>query len=397
MNKIQKVLNDIRLGKFVIVVDDPDRENEGDFVIAAEAITPEKVNFLLEYGRGLICTPLSSELAEKLKLERMIRNNTSKFSTAFTISIDATSGGSGISASDRSLTIKLLTENHITAEHFDRPGHIFPLIAADGGLQSRDGHTEASIELMKLSNMQPVAVICEILNKQGEIATSQELKEISQQFDIPIISIKEIKEHLLIANSQKLASPTVTSFLPTEFGDFELSVFKIQEKEVTVLVKKGWLDSPLVRIHSECKTGDLFSSFRCDCGPQLQFSMKEIQQRGGILIYLPQEGRGIGLIEKLKAYNLQDQGLDTADANLKLGHQIDGRTYDCVGQILSYFKVAQLDLITNNPDKVQAVEKMGFQIKSIIHTIPEINEHNFNYINTKINKFNHSINLGSRQ
>jgi len=390
---IDDALHDFKRGIPLIVVDDEDRENEGDFVIAAEKITPELVNFLCKEARGLICTPISEKISKKLDLPLMVEKNTSNHCTAFTLSIDSVSCDTGISAYDRFLTIKKLSDPNATSEDFYRPGHIFPLIAKNGGVLERSGHTEASIDLCRLANLNEVAVICEIMNDDGTMARMPELMELGKKFNFKIISIEQLKKHLIERSDVEFIS---SASLPTEFGQFEINIFKNKfDQEISVLTMgqiKGF--STMVRIHSECLTGDAFGSLRCDCGEQLRESMRKISNHGsGVIIYLRQEGRGIGLSNKIKAYQLQDGGLDTFDANLKLGHDPDSRHYGDAIKILKYFSIDEIELITNNPKKVRAVEDSGIRIKNLIRVVSQKNEFNGHYLQTKIEKFGHIINI----
>lgn len=391
LDSIEDALADLRLGKMIIVVDDEDRENEGDFIMAADMITPEAINFMATVGRGLICTPLSAELALKFDLPLQVQSNTASLGTAFTVTIDAKEKiSTGISSSDRSHTIKLLTEASTVASDFVRPGHIFPLIAKDGGVLERPGHTEASVDLSRLAGFSPVGVICEIMNPDGTMARFADLCEVADTHDLKMISIAD-----LITYRQKhenLISHVESVPLPTKFGDFQLYVFRSEllKQEHMALVKGD--GKSLVRIHSECFTGDIFGSYRCDCGDQLDRSLQMIEDTGsGILIYLKQEGRGIGLFNKVKAYQLQDQGMDTAEANLHLGHPVDARDYTMAAQILRYFGLTEINLLTNNPLKIQGLEKLGF--KKIRRHALEIsaNQKNAHYLLTKKVKLGHLL------
>ena len=365
-NTIPEILDDIRLGKMVIMLDDYNRENEGDFVMAAEAVTPESINFMALYGRGLICAPISKEIAEKLNLHPMVSSNTATHETAFTVSIDAMEGiSTGISARDRAHTVKLLVNEKTTAEDFSRPGHIFPLIAKDGGVLKRRGHTEAAVDLAKFSGFQSAGVICEILREDGEQARGAELFEVARRFNLKIGTIHDLAlylETLPIKKINEIEEVSMVDF-PNKYGNFKLSLFRSSqfpgEEHLAIHLGdfKNAENAVLVRLHSECFTGDVFGSLRCDCGDQLNLSMKKIAERGtGILIYLKQEGRGIGLSEKLRAYELQEKGLDTVEANLELGHPADGRNYEFGGEILKFFGINNLELLTNNPAKLEALE-----------------------------------------
>lgn len=409
-NSIPEILEDIRMGKMVIMLDDHDRENEGDFVMAAEAVTPEAINFMATHGRGLICTPISRQIAEKLYLHPMVSSNTATHETAFTVSIDAKEGiSTGISARDRAHTIKLMVTEKTIAEDFSRPGHIFPLIAVDGGVMKRRGHTEAAIDLAVLSGFKSAGVICEILREDGEQARGPELFSVAKQFNLKIGTIHDLV--LFIENNQKKSISPVNDTLnitevscvdfPNKFGQFKLSLFRSNQfpGEEHLAIHMGELktyssDSKkiLVRLHSECLTGDTFGSLRCDCGEQLQNAMEKIAERGsGVLIYLKQEGRGIGLSEKLRAYALQEKGMDTVEANLELGHEADSRSYEFAGLILNFFGINEMELLTNNPAKLCALDGLGFKVlRTPLQVSP--NSFNLNYYNTKKNKMGHLFN-----
>lgn len=396
LHTIEEALTDLKLGKMVIVVDDEDRENEGDFVMAADMITPEAINFMATIGRGLICTPISTEVARKLDLPLQVQTNTASLGTAFTVTIDAKNGiSTGISSQDRSHSIKLMTRPETIATDFARPGHIFPLIAKDGGVIERPGHTEAAVDLAKLCGFSSVGVICEIMNPDGTMARLPELLELAQKHELKIISIAD----LLIYRKMKESLITCVEFVPltTKFGDFKLYVFRSDAlKQEHMALIKGDLSSltkaeTLVRVHSECFTGDIFGSSRCDCGDQLSKSMQMIEGAGsGAVIYMKQEGRGIGLLNKVKAYQLQDTGLDTAEANEHLGFPVDLRDYTMAAQILAYFGMQDITLLTNNPHKIEALAKFGLKIK---RASLEMNAHDKNaqYLFTKKMKLGHML------
>ena len=379
------VIEDVKSGKPLIVVDDENRENEGDFFVAASVATRENIRMMLTDGMGLICTPISSQIAEKLNLEPMVKNNTTSHGTAFTISVDHVSNKTGISLTDRLNTIKAIANASSKKEDFLRPGHIFPLIADDGGLNSRNGHTEAAIELTKLANLPPVGVICEILNKDGEAANRNELDELAERHSLKIISVANLLNYI----NSRLDYDVIS--LPTKYGEFDLYNFQIEKQDLVVIKTKGELrDNPIVRLHSECKTGDIFGSYKCDCGEQLDYSLKTIYENGnGILIYLNQEGRGIGFRNKIKAYKFQEDGFDTYEANNLLGFEDDLRSYDITKCIFQFFNIKECKLITNNPLKIKSLEKMGIKISKVINTEMFINTHNSNYLTTKIKKTNH--------
>lgn len=395
LNTIEEALFDLENGKMIIVVDDEDRENEGDFIMNADKITPEAINFMATYGRGLICTPLSNELAKKFDLPLQVTTNTASLGTAFTVTIDAKNHiSTGISAADRALTIKLLTLDSTSPHDFVRPGHVFPLIAKDGGVITRAGHTEAAVDLATLSGSKPVGVICEIMNKDGSMARLDDLVILAKEHNLKIISIADLIEYRKKKDNTLYLIESVP--LPTKFGNFNLTVFKSKyTQEEHVALSKGDLtaSSPLIRIHSECVTGDIFHSLRCDCGEQLEEALKQIEKSGhGLVIYLRQEGRGIGLFNKVRAYQLQDDGIDTADANLKLGFPVDARSYDVAVFILNYFKVKSLKLMTNNPEKINALKRLGsFEVtRAPIEILA--NKKNTQYLFTKKEKMGHILN-----
>jgi len=395
-NTIKQAIEDIKEGKIIIVVDDENRENEGDFVAAAEMVTPEMVNFMATHGRGLICVPLIEDRCEQLGLDLMIGKNTAAYETPFTISVDLIGHGctTGISASDRAKTIKALVNPNTKKEKLGRPGHIFPLKARKGGVLRRSGHTEAAIDLARLAGLQSAGVIVEILNEDGSMARTPELFEIAKKFDLKFITIKDLIEYRI--QNETLIIEEASVHLPTNFGDFNMKAFKqITNGQLhLVLIKGKWdKDEPiLVRVHSSCMTGDIFSSCRCDCGPQLQASLSKIKEEGkGVLVYMNQEGRGIGLLNKLKAYELQEKGKDTVEANLELGFNADDRDYGVGAQILRYIGVSKIRLLSNNPKK--RVGLMGYGIE-IVENIPleiESNEHNEFYLKTKRDKMGHSF------
>lgn len=396
LDRIEDAIEDIKNGKVIIVVDDEDRENEGDFICAAESITPEIVNFMATHGRGLICAPVIEERCDELKLDLMVGKNTALHETPFTVSIDLNGYGctTGISASDRAKTIKALVDPNIKAEEFGRPGHIFPLKAKKGGVLRRAGHTEAAIDLARLAGMYPAGVLVEIMNEDGTMARLPDLEIIAKKFDMKLVSIKDLIEYRM--EKETLIERQVSVNMPTEWGDFQLTSYKqLNTGETHLALSKGeWEkgDSVMVRVHSSCVTGDIFGSCRCDCGPQLHGAMSMVEKEGkGVVLYMNQEGRGIGLVNKLKAYKLQEEGLDTVEANEKLGFQGDHRDYGVGAQILHDLKVSKLRLITNNPKK--RVGLMGYGLE-IVENIPiEIspNEHNQKYLETKRDKFGHSI------
>ena len=395
-NSIEQAIADIKLGKVVIVVDDESRENEGDFVAAAEMATSEMVNFMATHGRGLICVPLVEDRCEQLGLDLMIGKNTAAYETPFTVSVDLIGNGctTGISASDRAKTIQALVNTNTKAEELGKPGHIFPLKAREGGVLRRAGHTEAAIDLARLAGLQSAGVIVEILNEDGSMARTLELFEIAKKFSLKFITIKDLIEYRI--QNETLIIEEASVHLPTNFGDFNMKAFKqITNNQLhLVLIKGEWKqDEPiLVRVHSSCMTGDIFNSCRCDCGPQLQASLSQIEKEGkGVLVYMNQEGRGIGLLNKLKAYELQEKGKDTVEANLELGFNADDRDYGVGAQILRAIGVSKIRLLSNNPKK--RVGLIGYGIE-IIENIPleiDSNKHNEFYLKTKRDKMGHSF------
>ena len=396
-NSIEEAIADIKLGKVIIVVDDENRENEGDFVAAAEMVTSEMINFMATHGKGLICVPLIEDRCEQLGLDLMIGKNTAAYETPFTVSVDLIGNDctTGISASDRAKTIQALVNTNTKAEELGKPGHIFPLKARKGGVLRRAGHTEAAIDLSRLAGLKPAGVIVEILNEDGSMARTPELFEIASKFNLKFITIKDLIEYRI--QNETLIIEEASVHLPTNFGDFNMKAFQqITNNQLHLALIKGeWKqDEPiLVRVHSSCMTGDIFSSCRCDCGPQLQASLSQIEKEDkGVLVYMNQEGRGIGLLNKLKAYELQEKGKDTVEANLELGFNADDRDYGVGAQILRSIGVSKIKLLSNNPKK--RVGLMGYGIE-IIENIPleiDSNKHNEFYLKTKRDKMGHSFN-----
>ncbi|WP_430394364.1 GTP cyclohydrolase II [Enterococcus faecalis] len=388
---IQEAIEFLRKGKLIVVADDDDREAEGDLVGVANLVSPESVNFMVTFARGLICTPVSKQIADRLKLREMVKENTDSFGTAFTVSVDHQETSTGISAYDRAKTIEILAKNESVSEEFHRPGHIFPLIGKEGGVLERRGHTEAAIDLAKLTNQSEVAYICEILNEDGTMARRPQLKQFAQKHKLPFITVEELVTYLN-------AEEPLTVSLPTAFGEFDLTLFEDQQAKEHLLLSKGEIrqskEPLLVRVHSECLTGDIFGSHRCDCGEQLHEAMRMIEKKGrGAILYLRQEGRGIGLKNKLHAYQLQEQGMDTFDANLALGFKPDERDYQFAAEILDALCVEKIDLITNNPEKIEQLEALGINInKRIPLEIPAVKE-NENYLKTKKQKFHHLLTI----
>ena len=396
LNTIEDAIEDLKEGKVIIVVDDEDRENEGDFLTTARNATPEVINFMATHGRGLICAPLTQQRCNELNLELMVGKNTAIFETNFTVSVDLNGHGctTGISASDRSKTILALINPNIKAADLGRPGHIFPLIAKNGGVLRRAGHTEAAVDLAVLAGMEPAGVICEIMNSEGEMARLPELEIIAKKLDMKIISIQDLISYRL--KTESLIKKEVSIKLPTEWGDFEMVAFtqvNTQENHIA-LIKGTWEDHEpiLVRVHSSCITGDIFGSCRCDCGPQLHKSMEMIEKEGkGLIIYMNQEGRGIGLVNKLKSYNLQEAGMDTVDANLALGFDMDERDYGVGAQIIRSLGVKKMRLMTNNPTKRAGLIGYGLEVVENVPIEIESNKHNESYLKTKRDRMGHTI------
>ncbi len=396
LHTIESAIQDIRNGKMVIVVDDEDRENEGDFIIAARHVTPEVINFMSKEGRGLICAAITDERCIELKLEPMVSSNTSLHETAFTISVDLTGPGTGtgISAQDRARTVQALINKDTKPEDLARPGHIFPLRAKPGGVLRRSGHTEATIDLVRLAGLEPAGVLVEIMNEDGSMARLPQLEIIAEKFDVKIISIKDLIEYRLKTDS--LIEEIVRVEMPTAYGHFKLVAFREKEtaQEHLALIKGIWEnDEPvLVRVHSSCFTGDILGSLRCDCGDQLHSAMQMVEKEGkGVVLYMNQEGRGIGLFNKLKAYKLQEEGLDTVEANLHLGLPMDARDYGVGAQILRTLNVSKLKLISNNPKKRAGLLGYGLEIVETVPVRIAPNEYNQKYLETKRDKLGHEI------
>jgi len=392
---INQAITDLQLGKIVVVLDDEDRENEGDLICAAQFCSPEHINFMAKEARGLICVALSQEKAMHLQLAPMVSENTALHGTKFTVSIDYIHGtSSGISASDRATTVQALINEDVKPEDFGRPGHIFPLIAAEEGVLRRAGHTEAVVDLMKLADLHPVGVLCEILDADGTMMRTEKLLDYAEKYSLSIITVKDLIAYRL--HSEKLIQAVAEAKLPTEYGDFKLMVFAntVDGKEHLALVKGTWLpeESVLVRVHSECLTGDIFGSKRCDCGKQLAIALSMIEEEGkGVLLYMRQEGRGIGLINKVKAYSLQEQGFDTVEANEKLGFLPDPRDYGIGAQILASLGIKNMKLITNNPTKRVGIESYGLKVIERIPIETEPNPENVKYLETKKFKMGHLL------
>lgn len=396
LNTIEEAIQDIKEGKIIIVVDDEDRENEGDFLIAARYATPEVVNFMAKEGRGLICTPITEQRGKELELELMVGNNTATLETNFTVTVDLLGKGctTGISASDRSKTILSLIDPETKPSDLGRPGHIFPLIAKNGGVLRRAGHTEAAIDLASLAGLEPAGVICEVMNEEGEMARLPELFEMAKKWNMKIVSIQDLISFRL--EKESLIKKEVSVNLPTEWGEFQMVAFtQINTGENHLAITKGsWEPNEpvLARVHSSCITGDIFGSCKCDCGPQLHKAMEMIEKEGkGIIVYMNQEGRGIGLINKLKSYNLQEQGLDTYEANIALGFKMDERDYGVGAQILREMGVRKMRLMSNNPTKRAGLIGYGLEVVENVPIEIESNEHNEKYLKAKRDKAGHTI------
>ncbi len=396
LDSIESAIQDIKNGKLVIVVDDEDRENEGDFITAAQNVTPEIINFMSTHGRGLICAPLSEERCDELNLQAMVSDNTSLHATPFTVSIDLLGNGctTGISASDRAKTVQALVDPATKPEDLGRPGHIFPLRAKKGGVLRRTGHTEATIDLARLAGFAPAGVLVEIMNEDGTMARLPQLREIAIRFDLKLISIKDLIAYRLA--KETLIKEQEKVQMPTKYGIFELIAFEqVNTGEIHLAIKKGtWKkDEPvLVRVHSSCMTGDILGSLRCDCGDQLHAALKMVDAAGkGLVLYMNQEGRGIGLLNKLKAYKLQEQGMDTVEANLELGFGMDERDYGVGAQILRHLGVSKMKLMSNNPRKRAGLLGYGLEVVETVPIEIKPNEHNEKYLLTKRDKMGHDI------
>ncbi|MGN1257000.1 MAG: bifunctional 3,4-dihydroxy-2-butanone-4-phosphate synthase/GTP cyclohydrolase II [Bacteroidaceae bacterium] len=395
LSSIEDALEDFRQGRFVIVVDDEDRENEGDFITPAEMITPEKVNFMLRYGRGVLCAPITISRARELELPHQVQENTSMLGTPFTVTVDLLDGcTTGVSTHDRAATIRALADPSRRPVDFGRPGHINPLYAQDKGVLKRAGHTEAAVDLARLAGLQPAAALIEILNEDGTMARMPQLKQVAQEHGLKIISIRDLIAYRL--RQESLVERGVEAELPTEFGSFRIIPFRQKSNglEHVALIKGTWKagDPVLVRMHSSCMTGDIFGSKRCDCGEQLHRAMQMIDQDGkGVVVYLNQEGRGIGLMNKIAAYKLQEQGDDTVDANIHLGFQPDEREYGVGAQILSELGVGKIRLITNNPVKRVGLESYGLEIVENVPIVVAPNPYNKRYLETKRIRMGHKL------
>ena len=400
LNTIEEALEDFRAGKLLIVVDDKDRENEGDFVCAAEKITPEIVNFMVHNGRGVLCAPLTAERCKELEVDMMVGDNTSLLGTPFTVSVDLLGSGctTGVSAEDRAKTIRALVDPATRPQDLGRPGHIFPLRAQDKGVLRRPGHTEAVIDLSRLAGMQPGGALIEIMNEDGTMARLPQLLEIAKKYDLKIISIADLIAYRL--RQESIIERGARATLPTQWGDFDIVVYRQKSNglEHMALIKGEWAeDEPiLVRMHSSCATGDILGSCRCDCGAQLHKAMEMVEKAGkGVIVYLNQEGRGIGLFNKIKAYKLQDEGLDTVEANLKLGFKADERDYGVGASVLHDLGVRNVRLMTNNPQKRAGLEGYGIKIVENVPIVIAPNPHNAHYLETKEKDMGHTLGLFS--
>ncbi|WP_369041380.1 3,4-dihydroxy-2-butanone-4-phosphate synthase [Staphylococcus epidermidis] len=388
---IELAIEALRNGESIIVVDDEDRENEGDLVAVTEWMDDNTINFMAKEGRGLICAPIDKSIAERLKLQSMEQNNTDIYGTHFTVSIDHYKTTTGISAHERTLTARALIDENTNPEDFHRPGHLFPLIAKENGVLTRNGHTEAAVDLARLTGAQPAGVICEIMNDDGTMAKGEDLQSFKERHHLKMITIKSLVAFRKAVELNVNLKAKVK--MPTDFGHFDMYGFTTDysDEEIVAIVKGDLKSNPNVRMHSACLTGDIFHSQRCDCGAQLEASMKYIDEHGGMIIYLPQEGRGIGLINKLRAYELIEKGYDTVTANLALGFDEDLRDYHVAAEILKYFDISEINLLSNNPKKFEGLEDYGIEIVDRIELIVPETQYNHSYMETKKNKMGHLI------
>lgn len=392
LDKIEDALQALKDGKSVIVVDDENRENEGDLVAVTEWMDDNTVNFMATFGRGLICAPISKQIADKLELAPMVNHNSDIYGTQFTVSVDHVNTTTGISADERMMTARALIAENAQANDFNKPGHLFPLIAQDNGVLARRGHTEASVDLAKLTGAKPAALICEIMNDDGTMAKGDELEAFKETHQLVMISIEDLERYRKNNNDNSIEAKAKVK-MPTQFGNFDMYGFTTNhsDEELVAIVSGDIRKTENVRIHSSCVTGDIFHSQRCDCGEQLEASMKYISEHGGVILYLPQEGRGIGLINKLKAYELIEQGYDTVTANIALGFEEDLRDYADAAQILKYFGIEQVNLLSNNPKKFESLQNYGVQIAQRIELVVPTNKYNQDYMDTKKVKMGHLI------
>ncbi len=396
-NTIPEALEELRNGRMIIVVDDEDRENEGDVICASQFCTPDMINFMAAKARGLICVSITEQRARELELDTMVRSNTALHGTKFTVSVDVVhKTTSGISAHDRAATVQALVDETTRPEDLGRPGHIFPLMAVEEGVLRRAGHTEATVDLMRLAGLKPSGVLCEILHEDGTMARGEQLFDFAREHSMKIVTVKDLIAFRL--QRETLVKQVAEAELPTEFGEFRIVAFEniVDGKEHIALVRGTWTaqETVLVRVHSECMTGDVFGSMRCDCGPQLHAALKHIHESGkGVLLYMRQEGRGIGLVNKLRAYALQEQGMDTVQANEALGFQPDARDYGIGAQILAHLGVHKMRLLTNNPRKRVGLESFGLEVVECVPITVEPNSRNIDYLRTKKTKLGHLLNI----
>lgn len=394
-SEVREAVEDIRQGRMIVVVDDEDRENEGDIIVAAQHCTPEIMNFICKNARGIICLPASKEKFEKMGLPLMVAENTDTFKTAFSVSIDIKDATTGISAKERAATAVAFANSQAKLSDFNMPGHMFPLIAKEGGVRIRRGHTEATVELMQLAGLEPVGICCEIMNADGTMARLDDIIEFKNKHGLKLISVEELVKY--IKRQENTVKEVAKAFLPTEYGRFDIHAYideKTGEEHVALSLGDVSGDDVLVRVHSACMTGDVLHSLKCDCGKQLESAMKKIQREGrGVIVYLQQEGRGIGIINKVKAYKLQDEGYDTIEANLMLGFKEDERDYYFAAQVLKNLGVKSVRLMSNNPEKVEQLQEYGIKVLNREDTDSNINKYNLKYLKTKKERMGHGIDL----